>query len=164
MRSQRSDTQRRHPLNHPTARPTGGDHRRRLHGGVGPAGAERHQARRRDRRHVAGHAGGSAELQDPTPARTAAQAADRPAHGSVVREGEMEGRGREGRGGVSGVRGEGEEAGEGRGGGTVFWEGQREGREGEWAVVWERIGDGRGDRRGRLERGRDDGRSCGSGG
>lgn len=61
-------------------RSPGGDHRRRLHGGVRPAGAERQAARQGDRRHVAGTAGAGQNVQDPTPTQRPAQTQDRNPH------------------------------------------------------------------------------------
>lgn len=57
--------------------PSGGDHRRCLHGGVGAAGEEREAARQRDRPHGPRPAGRRPNLQDPTPTRTTAETEDR---------------------------------------------------------------------------------------
>ncbi len=52
--------------------PPGGDHRWRLHGGVGPSCEERETARTRDRPHVSGSAGGRSLLSNAPPTRPAA--------------------------------------------------------------------------------------------
>lgn len=57
--------------------PPGGDHRRRLHGGVGAAGEERESARQGDRPDGPRPAGRCPDLQDPPPIRAAAETEDR---------------------------------------------------------------------------------------
>lgn len=61
-------------------RPSGGDHRRRLHGGLGAAGAERKTARQRDRWDVAGVVRAGQNVQDPTQTQRPAETQDRYTH------------------------------------------------------------------------------------
>ncbi|KAL0165540.1 hypothetical protein M9458_037384, partial [Cirrhinus mrigala] len=49
-----------------------GDHRRRVHGGVGSSCEEWETARARDRSHVSGSAGGRSFLSNPPPTQPAA--------------------------------------------------------------------------------------------
>lgn len=60
--------------------PPGGDHRRRLHGGVRAAGAERQTPRQRDRRDVAGPVRAGQNVQDPTQTQRPAETQDRHTH------------------------------------------------------------------------------------
>lgn len=56
--------------------PPGGDHRRRLHGGVRVASEERKAARQRDNTHGPRPAGRCPNLQDPPPTRATAETED----------------------------------------------------------------------------------------
>lgn len=65
--------------------PAGGDHRGRLHGGVGAASEERHHTHTGDRQDVPRSAAGGEILQDPPPAGREAQTKDWDTHGTLRR-------------------------------------------------------------------------------